>query len=146
MSIASAIQTKQQQVAAAYTAASGKGATMPATENLTNLATCIGSIPAGGGLPSGFDFYIVDSSQYRMNHTGPTDPASLGISYLAVTMYTPSDLGSAMLFDSNGNVVNPSSTFVSSLVKPSANIPGKYEVTFLMPQTNDVFGFMLSLQ
>lgn len=49
MSIASAIQTKQQQVAAAYTAASGKGATMPATENLTNLATCIGSIPSGGG-------------------------------------------------------------------------------------------------
>ena len=53
MSIASAIQTKQQQVAAAYTAASGKGATMPATENLTNLATCIGSIPSGGTSPTG---------------------------------------------------------------------------------------------
>ena len=49
MSIASAIQTKQQQVAAAYTACNGKGATMPATQDLTNLATCIGSIQTGGG-------------------------------------------------------------------------------------------------
>lgn len=144
MSIASAIQTKQQQVAAAYTAASGKGATMPVNENLTNLATCIGSISAGGGLPSGFNFYIVDNSQYRMNHTGPTDPASLGISYLAVTMYTPSDLGSAMLLDNNGNVINPSN-LRCTFVTPSQSIPGKYEVTFAIPTTNDVFAFMLSL-
>lgn len=48
MSIASAIQTKQQQVADAYTACNGKGATMPATQNLTNLATCIDSIQGGG--------------------------------------------------------------------------------------------------
>lgn len=47
MSIASAIQTKQQQVANAYTACNGKGATMPATQDLTNLATCIGSISSG---------------------------------------------------------------------------------------------------
>lgn len=51
MSIASAIATKQQQVASAYTACNGKGATMPATENLTNLATCISSIPTGGSAP-----------------------------------------------------------------------------------------------
>lgn len=49
MSIASAIQTKQQQVAAAYTACNSKSATMPQTQNLTNLATCISSIPSGGG-------------------------------------------------------------------------------------------------
>lgn len=49
MSIASAIATKQQQVAAAYTACNNKGATMPATQNLTNLATCISSISGGGG-------------------------------------------------------------------------------------------------
>lgn len=62
MSIASAIQTKQQQVAAAYTAASGKGATMPVNENLTNLATCIGSISGGGSTKFGLsiDNFICD--------------------------------------------------------------------------------------
>lgn len=49
MSIASAIQLKQQQVADSYTAVSNKGGTLPATQNLTNLATAISSIPSGGG-------------------------------------------------------------------------------------------------
>ena len=49
MSIASAIATKQQQVADSYTAVSNKGGTLPATQNLTNLVTAISSIPAGGG-------------------------------------------------------------------------------------------------
>lgn len=44
MSIASAIQTKQQQVAQAYTAVSNKGGTLPSTRNLENLATAINSI------------------------------------------------------------------------------------------------------
>jgi|GEM_PF-6159990 len=47
MSIASAIQAKQQQVADSYTAVSNKGGTLPATQNLTNLATAISSIPSG---------------------------------------------------------------------------------------------------
>lgn len=48
MSIASAIATKQQQVADSYTAVSNKGGTLPQTQNLTNLATAISSIPSGG--------------------------------------------------------------------------------------------------
>ena len=48
MSIASAILAKQQQIANAYTAISGKGGTLPATQNLTNLATAISNIPSGG--------------------------------------------------------------------------------------------------
>lgn len=48
MSIASAIQAKQQQIAAAYTACNNKGATLPGTQNLNNLATCIGTITGGG--------------------------------------------------------------------------------------------------
>ena len=47
MSIASAIATKQQQVADSYTAVSNKGGTLPQTQNLTNLATAISSIPSG---------------------------------------------------------------------------------------------------
>jgi hypothetical protein len=48
MTIASEIIRIQSNIAAAYTAASGKGATLPATENSDNLATCIGSISGGG--------------------------------------------------------------------------------------------------
>lgn len=51
MTIASAITTKQQQVADSYTAISNKGGTLPATQNLTNLATAISSIPSGGSAP-----------------------------------------------------------------------------------------------
>ena len=53
MSIASAIQLKQQQVAAAYTACDAKGATMPAagSQNLSNLASTISTISGGGPAP-----------------------------------------------------------------------------------------------
>ena len=51
MSIASAIAAKQQQVADSYTAVSNKGGTLPATQNLTNLATAISNIPSGGSAP-----------------------------------------------------------------------------------------------
>lgn len=49
MSINSAIQTKQQQVAAVYTACNAKGATMPASanQNLANLASTIDTISQG---------------------------------------------------------------------------------------------------
>lgn len=49
MSIASAITAAQQRVANAYTAISGKGGTLPATQNLTNMPAAIESIPSGGG-------------------------------------------------------------------------------------------------
>lgn len=51
MTIASAIQAKQQQVVDSYTAVSNKGGTLPATQNLTNLATAISTIPSGGSAP-----------------------------------------------------------------------------------------------
>ena len=44
MSIATAIQNAQWKVANAYTAVSGKGGTLPATQNLANLPTAINSI------------------------------------------------------------------------------------------------------
>lgn len=47
MSIASAITAAQGKVANAYTAVSGKGGTLPATQNLSNLPTAINSIPSG---------------------------------------------------------------------------------------------------
>jgi len=47
MSIASAIQNAQAKVAAAYTAISNKGGTLPATQNLSNLPAAIESIQDG---------------------------------------------------------------------------------------------------
>lgn len=49
MSIASAITAAQGRVADCYTAISGKGGTLPATQNLANMPTAINSIPSGGG-------------------------------------------------------------------------------------------------
>ena len=49
MSIASAITTAQGRVAAAYTACNAKGATMPATQDLSNLPATIATISGGGG-------------------------------------------------------------------------------------------------
>ena len=47
MSISSALLAAQGRVADSYTAVSNKGGTLPATQNLTNLATAISSIPSG---------------------------------------------------------------------------------------------------
>lgn len=44
MTIQSAIENAQQKVANAYTAVSGKGGTLPSTQNLSNLPTAINSI------------------------------------------------------------------------------------------------------
>ena len=49
MSIASEITRINTNIANAYTACNGKGATMPQTQNSANLATTISSIPSGGG-------------------------------------------------------------------------------------------------
>lgn len=59
MSIATAITNAQQKVANAYTAVSGKGGTLPATQDLSNLPTAINSIPTGGGGGSTVDVKAV---------------------------------------------------------------------------------------
>ena len=52
MTIASAITNAQQKVANAYTAVSNKGGTLPATQDLSNLPTAIGTISTGGTINS----------------------------------------------------------------------------------------------
>lgn len=60
--IADAIMAAQGKVANAYTAVSNKGGTLPQTQNLTNLATAISSIPSGGGSKEKTygNYYILD--------------------------------------------------------------------------------------
>ena len=63
MSIASAITSAQQKVAAAYTAISNKGGTLPATQDLANMPTAINSIStSSGGLLEGIIEDIVDGN------------------------------------------------------------------------------------
>lgn len=52
MSIQTAITAAQQRVADCYTAISAKGGTLPATQNLANMPTAIGSISTGGTINS----------------------------------------------------------------------------------------------
>ena len=64
MSIASEITRINTNIAAAYTACSDKGATMPQTQNSANLADTIDSIPSGGGTleESDVNFYDYDGT------------------------------------------------------------------------------------
>ncbi len=72
MSIATAIQAAQQKVADAYTAASAKGATMPATQNLSNLATTISTISGGGVDITGWIPKTVDANgKLNLSSTAP---------------------------------------------------------------------------
>ena len=111
MSIASAIVTKQQQVAAAYTAVSNKGGTLPATQNLTNLATAIDSIPSGGGSFIGIP-REVKNGVYQMPTTSftfslPSDVTDVGNHGLSYAFYgctglTSVDLSLTTVLDGNG--------------------------------------------
>lgn len=67
MSIASAIQLKQQQVEDAYTAVSNKGGTLPSVRNLTNLADAIDSIAEGSSL---ITKEITENGVYRASTYG----------------------------------------------------------------------------
>lgn len=96
MTIASAIQAKQQQVAAAYTACNNKGATMPSTQNLTNLATCISSISGGGGY-SEIPSYQIDNGVLNRRIV-----VLNGTEFSSVTSIV--DYGLSRIFSGNSNV------------------------------------------
>lgn len=73
MSIASEITRISGNIADAYTACNGKGATMPssASQNSDNLATCINSIQTGGG-GVGIPREVSQSGVYQMPTTSFT--------------------------------------------------------------------------
>lgn len=88
MSIATAITAAQGKVAAAYTAVSNKGGTLPATQNLSNLPTAINSITTGGSSTKhgiSIDSVIGEVVNGVLNapSTGPTDIVLSGFSKVA---------------------------------------------------------------
>lgn len=64
MSISDQITRIKNNIAAAYTACNGKGATMPLTENSANLADTVASIPSGG-TPTLITKQITENGVYK---------------------------------------------------------------------------------
>lgn len=77
MSIATAIQNAQTRVANAYTAVSGKGWTLPATQNLSNLPTAINSIPSWWGSFVWIPREIVNGTMQHISENTYTLPAEV---------------------------------------------------------------------
>ncbi len=78
MSVADEITRIKGNIASAYTAASGKGATMPAEQNSANLAGCIDTITGGGGEPVEKTKFgvTVDAFLGDVNTSGELQPPS----------------------------------------------------------------------
>lgn len=83
MSVASEIERIKGNIASAYTAASGKGATMPDVQNSANLAGCIDTITGGGGSASKYgvtiDNILGDASETLGGYTRPTEPFTVNM-------------------------------------------------------------------
>ena len=86
MSIASAIQLKQQQVEEAYTAVSNKGGTIPSVRNLTNLADAIDSITGGSGTLITKE--ITENGVYRASTYGADGFSSISVDVSGAVLIT----------------------------------------------------------
>ena len=75
MSIQSEINRIKNNLAAAYTAASEKGATMPSQQNSANLASTISSVSTAGGSSSrGFAVTVTGGTVEDMTFTANFTP------------------------------------------------------------------------
>lgn len=77
MSISSEITRIINNIAAAYTAASNKGATIPQAQTSANLATCIGSITTGGGGGSGNYEHVLTIENIMYGGTAETENSAV---------------------------------------------------------------------
>lgn len=73
MTIANELQLLQTNLTASYTACNDKGATMPVNQNFSNLASCIDTIPTGGGSPDLFGILFKGEIDANGVYTLPYD-------------------------------------------------------------------------
>ena len=142
MSIATAITNAQNKVAAAYSKCNEKGATMPATQDLSHLANCINSIQTGSSMnlqtlsvtPSTSSQHIVPSSpvdgynEVNVSAVDSSIDANIvasnikdGVSILGV-LGTLTGSGISLSGYSKGSVVTYQAS--SSVDRPTITIPG----------------------
>ena len=95
MSVQSEIDRIMTAVGNAYSKVSEKGGTVPASQTVSNLATAIGSIPAGGGAPS----LQSKSVTYTANGTATITPDAGydGLSSVDVTVDVSGSGGGAIV-------------------------------------------------
>ena len=101
MSIVSAIELKQQQVAQAYTVVSDKGGTLPSVKNLENLADAINSISSGSYVSTTATFTengVYSASSYSSDgfsevtvDVPETEPSLVSITIAQNGTYLPSE-------------------------------------------------------
>lgn len=87
MSIASAIELKQQQIEQAYTSVSNKGGTMPSVRDLSNLATAIDSI-SGGTPPTLITRNITSNGVFNASTYGADGFSSVTVNVAGATLIT----------------------------------------------------------
>lgn len=93
MSIQSEINRIKNNLAAAYTAASEKGATMPSQQNSANLASTISSVSTAGGSSSrGFAVTVTGGTVEDMTFTANFTPREVLEAVLATENYSDLDI------------------------------------------------------
>lgn len=73
MTIANELQLLQTNLTASYSSCNNKGATMPVNQNFSNLASCIDTIPTGGGSPDLFGILFKGEIDANGVYTLPYD-------------------------------------------------------------------------
>ena len=124
MSIETAITNAQGKVANCYTAISGKGGTLPATQNLSNMPDAINSIPSGGGKKFGVTaeefFGNTPNTQGTLDPTAPHMDMS-SVNAVAVSYYYNYYFSSAKIKSLSTPVFATWSTYIARYLATGNN-------------------------